>query len=151
MKIEWKIKHFVDLNKYELYDIFALRTKVFVVEQDCPYQELDGKDKHCFHVIGESEGIVIATARIIPSGISFPEASLGRVVVDIDFRRKGIAHSLMKETMAFIKGEFGKSPIKISAQEHLENFYTQHGFKSTEKKYLEDGIPHIEMLYQPLV
>lgn len=151
MKIEWKIKHFVDLNKYELHDIFALRVKVFVVEQNCPYQELDGKDKHCFHIIGEYNDQVISTARIIPAGISYPEVSLGRVVVDSEYRNKGIAHKMMEEVLSFSKNEFGKHTIKISAQEHLENFYTTHGFTATGKKYLEDGIPHIEMLLQPLV
>jgi ElaA protein len=151
MQIDWKIKHFVDLNQYELYDVFALRINVFVVEQNCPYPELDGKDKHCFHVIGEHEGEVVATARIIPAGISYPEVSIGRVATHANFRKKGLGHLIMKNCLEFIQTEFGKGSIRISAQAHLQNYYEKHDFKATGKEYLEDGIPHLEMLFKPLV
>jgi len=148
MQIDWKIKHFVDLNQYELYDVFALRINVFVVEQNCPYPELDGKDKHCFHVIGEHEGEVVATARIIPAGISYPEVSIGRVAIRSDFRGNELGHEIMRKALEFIDNEYGKCDIRISAQAHLQSYYEKHRFKSTGKEYLEDGIPHLEMLFE---
>lgn len=146
MNIDWKIKHFVDLNQYELHDLFALRINVFVVEQNCPYPELDGKDKHCFHLIGEVNGVVIACARILPEGVSYKEPSIGRVAVHSNYRKKKIGHEIMRRSLAFIASEFGKKHVRISAQSYLEEFYTQHKFVPTGKAYLEDGIPHIEML-----
>lgn len=151
MNIDWKIKHFVDLNQYELYDVFALRTNIFVVEQNCPYPELDGKDKQCFHLIGEYEGEVIATARILPAGVSFPEVSIGRVAIRSDFRGKELGHVIMKNCIEFIDNEYDKCDIRISAQSQLQNYYQKHGFNSTGKEYLEDGIPHVEMLFEPLM
>lgn len=146
MNIDWKIKHFVDLNQYELYDLFALRINVFVVEQNCPYPELDGKDKHCFHLIGEVNGAVIACSRILPEGISYIEPSIGRVAVHPDYRKKKIGYEIMQRSLAFIESEFGKKQVRISAQSYLEEFYVQQKFVSTGKTYLEDGIPHVEML-----
>ena len=151
MNIDWKIKHFVDFNQFELYDAFALRTNIFVVEQNCPYPELDGKDKQCFHVIGEHESEVMATARILPAGVSYPEVSIGRVAIRSDFRGKELGHEIMRKALEFIDNEYGKCDIRISAQAHLQSYYEKHAFKSTGKEYLEDGIPHVEMLFEPLM
>jgi ElaA protein len=149
MEIEWKIKHFVDLNKYELYDLFALRTEIFVVEQHCPYLELDGKDKHSFHVLGEKNGKIIAVARILPPKLHFDNVSIGRVCVAINERKKNIATEMMQEIMSFIGNEFGKVDVQIHAQTYLEKFYSSFKFKTTSKPFLEDNIEHIEMIYSP--
>jgi ElaA protein len=150
MVLDWQFKHFKELSPTEFHDIVALRVKTFVVEQNCPYLELDGKDKKSYHLIcRDGLGNVVATARILPPGISYPEVSIGRVVVDESLRGKGEGHVLMEKCMQFCSEEFGNSPVRISAQKHLESYYEKHGFSSTGKEYLEDDIPHVEMLFKP--
>ncbi len=150
MHLDWQVKHYPELTTNEFHDIIALRLKAFVVEQNCSYLDLDGKDKKCYHLIcRDGFGKVVATARILPPGISYPEVSIGRVVLDQEIRGKGIGHQLMEQSMKFIKEEFGSVPVRISAQKHLENYYNTHNFFSTGKEYLEDDIPHVEMLNTP--
>jgi ElaA protein len=147
MHLDWQVKFYTELTTNEFHDIIALRLKAFVVEQDCSYLDLDGKDKKCYHLIcRDGFGKVVATARILPPGLSYPEVSIGRVVIDESIRGKGAGHELMRKSMAFVVEEFGNVPVRISAQKHLEKFYNQHGFVSTGKEYLEDDIPHVEML-----
>ncbi len=146
-KINWQTKAFKDLSVDEYWEILFLRTEIFVVEQDCPYQEVDEKDKKSFHLFGRTEnGQVIATSRIVFPGISYKEVSIGRVALKKEYRGKGIADEMMHETFKFIEQEFGKVPIRISAQEYLRNFYTKHDFTQVSEMYLEDDIPHIEMI-----
>jgi ElaA protein len=146
-KIIWQTKHFNDLSVDEYWEILYLRTAIFVVEQDCPYQEVDEKDKVSFHLFGSDEqGRVIATSRILPKGISYKEVSIGRVALKKEQRGKGIADIMMLKTFEFIKNLFGEAPVRISAQEYLKNFYGKHGFIQIGDGYLEDNIPHIEML-----
>lgn len=146
-KISWETKVFKDLSVIEYWEILYLRTEIFVVEQNCPYQEVDEKDKKAFHLFGRAEkGEVIATSRILLPGVSYDEVSIGRVALKKEYRGKGIADEMMIETFKFIEQEFGKIPIRISAQEYLLNFYGKHGFKQIGKGYLEDNIPHVEML-----
>ena len=148
--INWEVKHYRDLSLDELHDLIALRIEIFVVEQDCPYQEVDGKDKIAFHQIGRDEsGEIVATSRVLGPGISYKEVSIGRVVVSEKVRGNGIAHEMMDRSKEFVLSEYGKVPIRISAQVYLEKYYSRHGFQSTGKKYLEDGIPHMEMLFSP--
>ncbi len=150
MKLQFQFKIFSELSTSEFHDIIALRIKVFVVEQNCAYMELDGKDKKCYHVICRTGvGDIVATARIVPPGLSYNEISIGRVVMTEKLRGNGNGHLLMKQCLKFSKEEFGQVPIRISAQKHLESFYMAHEFISTGKEYLEDGIPHLEMLYNP--
>lgn len=150
MHLDWQVKHYPDLTTNEFHDIIALRLKAFVVEQNCSYLDLDGKDKKCYHLIcRDGFGKVIATARILPPGIAYSEVSIGRVVLDQEMRGKGIGHQLMEQAMKFINEEFGVVPVRISAQKHLENYYKTHNFISTGKEYLEDEIPHVEMLNSP--
>jgi len=150
MHLDWQVKHYPELTTNEFHDIIALRLKAFVVEQNCSYLDLDGKDKKCYHLIcRDGFGKVVATARILPPGISYPEVSIGRVVLDQEIRGKGIGHQLMEQSMKFINEEFGAVPVRISAQKHLENYYKTHNFISTGKEYLEDDIPHVEMLNTP--
>ncbi len=146
-KIIWQTKHYSKLTVDEFYEILHLRTAIFVVEQDCPYQEVDEKDKLAYHLFGStSSGEVIAVTRILPHNISYPEISVGRVALKKSYRGKGIADVLMQETLNFINQQWGNESIRISAQEYLLNYYGKHGFKPVGEVYLEDNIPHIEML-----
>jgi len=145
--IVWKAKKFKDLSVDEYFEILYLRTEVFVVEQDCPYQEVDEKDRQSIHLFGRiNEGELIAVLRIIPAGISYQEISIGRFALKKEYRGKGIADALMEEALSVVQTEFGMHSIRISAQQYLENFYMKHGFKTVGDVYLEDGIPHLEML-----
>ncbi len=141
------LKKFVELTPIELHDLFALRSEVFVVEQSCVYQDIDGKDKKALHVICKEGNKIIAYARILAKGMSYIEnISLGRLVVIKKERGKGMGHKLLSFCLQWIKKENPKQAIKISAQSHLEVFYNKHGFKKQGKQYLEDGIPHIAMI-----
>jgi ElaA protein len=146
MKIQWQIKSFEDLSVHELYDIMRLRSEIFVVEQNCVYLDLDGKDKVALHLFGEYEGKIVAHSRLFTPGISFENASIGRVVVDANYRDRKWGHDLMREAIAGIKNHFGESKITIGAQLYLKKFYESHGFVQTSEMYLEDEIPHIEMI-----
>lgn len=141
------IKTFEELSKKELYAILKLRTEVFVVEQNCPYQEVDGKDIQALHAFAYMKEELVAYARILKKGISYSDyISIGRVVVSLKQRGHGYGHELMNYALDKCSFYFPTQPIKISAQAHLEKFYNQHGFESTGEAYLEDGIPHIGML-----
>lgn len=144
--MKFEIKHFKDLSIDEFHDLVALRIEVFVIEQDCPYQDLDGKDKVAFHLLISDKKKIIGTTRILPAGVSYEEVSIGRVVVAQSHRMLKIGHLLMEKSLEFVYNKFGMIDIKLSAQKHLERYYNHHGFLSTGKEYLEDGIPHVEMI-----
>jgi len=146
MDLKWKIKPFEALSVSELYDLLQLRSEIFVVEQNCVYLDLDGKDKRALHLIGEYEGKIVAYSRLFDAGISFDNASIGRVVVDANYRDKKFGHDLMREAISQIRSNFGKDKITIGAQLYLKKFYESHGFVQTSEMYLEDDIPHIEMI-----
>jgi ElaA protein len=145
MKIE--IKHFNDLSIRELYDMISLRVAVFVVEQNCPYQDLDGLDLDAYHLLIKEENSTIATLRILKPGVVYKEVAIGRVASDAKKRHLKLGHKMMEESMNFIKDTLKENKVRLSAQTHLTDFYAKHGFKLTGKSYLEDGIPHSEMLY----
>ncbi len=146
-KLTWMCKHFSELTALEYYHILFLRTEVFVVEQNCPYQEVDKKDLVSYHLYGlNSKNEVVAVSRIVPQNISYKEVSIGRVAIQKSKRRKGLAHELMIKSLEKIEHLFGKQAIRISAQEYLVDFYVKHGFKQVGEMYLEDDIPHVEML-----
>ena len=148
MKFEHQVKSFQELSLEEFHDIIALRIQIFIIEQNCPYQEVDGKDKLAHHLFFKNEmDEIIAITRILPQGISYAEVAIGRVVVHEDYRGTGLGNQLMADSMNFVRDKYGEVPVRLSAQKHLENYYGNHGFKSTGKEYLEDGIPHVEMLY----
>lgn len=146
MAIQWKIKSFDELTVHELYDFLRLRSEIFVVEQNCVYLDLDGKDKVALHLFGEFEGKIVAHARLFKARITFENASIGRVTVDANYRDRKWGHDLMCEAIAGIKYHFGESQITIGAQLYLKKFYESHGFIQTSEMYLEDDIPHIEMI-----
>jgi len=148
MSLIWKIKPFEALSLSELYSVLQLRSEVFVVEQNCVYQDIDGKDKKALHVIGEFEGTTVAYCRLFQPGDYFDQASIGRVIVKETFRDKKWGHDLINEAIGAVLSQFGESQITISAQLYLKRFYESHGFIQTSEEYLEDGIPHIEMKKQ---
>lgn len=145
MSIKWKIKRFEALSVNELYQVLQLRSKVFVVEQNCVYQDIDGKDEKALHLLGEYDGKIVAYSRLFKSGDYFENASIGRVVIDPEYRDKKWGHDLMREAIAGIKEYFNETKITISAQMYLQKFYESHQFVQTSEMYLEDDIPHIEM------
>jgi ElaA protein len=140
------IKKFEDFTINELYDVLQLRSEVFVVEQDCVYQDIDGKDQKALHIIGKKEGKVVAYTRCFEPGYYFDQAAIGRVVVDKTERKNDYGHLIMEASITAIKSMFGVSEIKLSAQTYLLKFYESHGFKQVGEVYLEDGIPHIAMV-----
>lgn len=144
--MEFVTKAFNELTVPELYELLALRQEVFVVEQDCPYLDADGKDQNSLHVMGYLEGKIKALARIPLPNISYPEVALGRVITAQDVRRAGYGKKLMEECHREIEKRLGNVPIRISAQQYLKKFYGDLGYLPTGKEYLEDGIPHLEML-----
>ncbi len=143
--IKWKIKRFEALSSEELYSLLQLRSEVFVVEQNCVYQDIDGKDQKAVHVIGEFDEIMVAYARLFQPNDYFEKASIGRVIVKPTHRHLKLGHELMRESIQAINLLFGENQITISAQLYLKNFYESHGFVQTSEMYLEDDIPHIEM------
>ena len=144
--MEWTIKKFTELTTTELYTLLRLRSEVFVVEQDCVYPDLDGKDFPALHVMAWEGDTLMAYTRILPPGISYDEASIGRVVTAPIARNTGLGRVLMEKTIAYTRKAYPGSAIRISAQEHLKGFYSSLGFTVMSETYLEDGIPHIEML-----
>jgi ElaA protein len=144
----WLCKKFDALTPHELYAIIQLRNEVFVVEQDCVFQDADNKDQHCYHLMGWQQNILAAYSRILPPEISYSESSIGRIVTSPNARGNGIGRELVKQSIEELYILFGKIPIKIGAQMYLQKFYESFGFKQTSDIYLEDDIPHIEMLLQ---
>lgn len=146
MQLNWRLKAFTELSNYELYEILKLRSKVFVVEQNCVFQDMDDKDTKCMHLMGFADNALVAYSRLVPSGVSYKEVSIGRVVTDPDYRAKGLGKELMQLSIEKIEEAFGKNPIRIGAQLYLKDFYESFGFNINSAEYIEDGIPHIEML-----
>lgn len=144
--IIWQCKKFSDLSVGELYDILQLRNEVFVVEQNCSYQDCDGKDFNSYHVTGWVEDKLIAYSRILPPGLSYPDAaSIGRVVTSPLFRRQQIGKKLMIYSLKSLYQIFGKIKVTLSAQLYLKRFYESFHFLQSGESYLEDGIEHIPM------
>lgn len=144
--MNWELKRFNELNTDEIYEILKLRSEIFVIEQQCIYQDCDGNDPSSFHLYALENDKIIAYLRIVDKGLSFDEISIGRVVVHKDYRKNGLGRELMIKAMAFIFKSLNEEIIRISAQEYLLKFYTSLGFKPVSEIYLEDDIPHVEML-----
>lgn len=143
------IKRFETLETLELYNILKLRSEIFVVEQECIYQDIDDKDKFAYHMFyKDNNGNIIAYLRILDIGQRFNSISIGRLVVKDSYRLKGLAKDIMKHAIDYITVNLKQSYIKISAQFHLKSFYSSLGFKKCSDVYLEDGIEHIEMEYK---
>lgn len=140
-------KSFAQLTTPELYALLQLRSAVFVVEQDCVYQDVDGKDEKALHVLGFKDKTLVAYARIFKAGDYFAEASIGRVVVAKNQRQHNYGYDIMKASINALKTVYKETTIKISAQCYLKRFYNNLGFTEIGDEYLEDGIPHIAMMY----
>lgn len=143
--MNWHWYSFSQLSTTQLYQVLRLRSEIFVVEQQCPYQDLDNKDLSAYHLLGYQEDNLVAYLRWLPKGVSYPEhASIGRVTCAPAFRRQGIGRQLMQQALLFHQ-QNGVDPLKISAQAHLERFYQSLGFSTVSERYLEDNIPHLAM------
>lgn len=147
--MQWQLKKYNELTLNEFHNILQLRINVFIVEQNCPYPELDGKDEIAYHFFAYAEEKpkkIIAYTRIFKPGDYYKNAAIGRVVVHPDYRKKNIGHELIKKSIEQIENVFNTNQIKIGAQSYLKNFYESHGFIKAGDAYLEDGIPHIYMV-----
>lgn len=146
--ITWQLKKFESLTVHELYAILRLRSEVFVVEQACVFQDMDNKDQSSCHLMGWENNNLVAYTRLVPPGISYPEASIGRVVTSPAARGSGIGKLLMEKSIEQTNHIYGKTPIRLGAQLYLKKFYESLGFRQTSDVYIEDGIDHIEMIRQ---
>ena len=142
----WYVKAFHELTATEVYTILKERTDVFVVEQNCPYPEVDGKDLKSYHLYKVEHDEIVAYATLLPKGVSYEEASIGRVLVKKEYRGRGLAQELLKRSLAYLEQSLEETTIKIQAQDYLRDFYGSFGFKASSDTYLEDGIPHVDML-----
>ncbi len=144
--LKTKIKTFKELSTQELYDVLQIRAEIFVVEQDCVYQDLDGKDQKALHILGYKSGKIVAYTRVFKAGDYFKEASIGRVVVRKNERQHKYGYDIMKASIEAIKNHYNTTSIRISAQIYLRRFYGNLEFKEVGEEYFEDGIPHINMI-----
>ncbi|AOW21104.1 GNAT family N-acetyltransferase [Urechidicola croceus] len=144
--LEVFIKKFKELTIDELYSILRLRSEVFVVEQDCVYQDIDNKDQKSLHIFISNKNEIIAYTRIFKAGDYFENSSIGRVVVQENHRALSLGHEIMKASIDAIQTNYNTSKITISAQKYLKKFYEKHQFFQVGEEYLEDGIPHIRMV-----
>ena len=144
--LNWQLKTFDELTANELYHILQLRCEVFIVEQNCPYLDPDGKDFKSHHLLGSINGTLVAYARLVKPGVSYSEVSIGRVVTSPLYRRGGYGIELMNEAIRQIECIYGKVPIRIGAQTYIKKFYESFGFADLNEPYMEDGIPHLIML-----
>lgn len=142
------MKEFIELTTEELYEILKLRAEVFVVEQNCPYQDLDDKDQSSYHLFVEDNGQIIAVLRILPENVAYKEMAIGRLIVKKSYRGKEISRKMMVRAMKFITEDLGKEKIRLSGQAYLSDFYQSLGFEKVSEMYLEDGIEHFEFLYE---
>lgn len=148
MELHWLLKRFDELTPYQLYAILQLRNEVFVVEQNCVFQDADDKDQNSHHLMGFLDNKLVAYTRLVPAGLFYEQASIGRVVTSPSVRRSGAGKLLMEHSIDSLYTLFGKVPIKIGAQLYLQHFYESFGFERISDIYLEDGIEHIYMLKQ---
>jgi ElaA protein len=146
MPFTWTFTPFASLTLMQLYSILAARSAVFVVEQNCPYQDMDGVDEHCMHLVAWHEKDVAACLRIVPPGIKFGEPSIGRVITAQMFRGTGLGRELMRRGVQQLDELYPSRPSRIGAQAHLQKFYSEFGYVTHSEIYLEDGIPHVEMV-----
>lgn len=147
--LRWQARRFHELDLDTLYALLKLRSEVFVVEQQCVYLDPDGKDRHhdAIHLLGiADDGGIAAYLRILPAGLSYPQASFGRVLTAPVWRGKGLGDAMLREALAVIEREWPGADIQIGAQAHLQRYYGKFGFLPSSPPYDEDGIPHIDML-----
>lgn len=142
----WSIKPFQELSTTELYSYLQLRVNVFIVEQSCPYAELDGYDQKSYHMAYTDDQGLRAYARILPAGVKYNRISIGRVLVEQKSRGRGLAKQLMQQAIYFCQEKWPKADLQLQAQAHLKDFYGSFGFEVISNEYDEDGIPHVDMV-----
>lgn len=145
MVLNWEFKTFSELTAAELYEILKLRVDVFVVEQECPYPELDNLDQQCIHLTCKEDGEILSYARLVPADVKYDIPSIGRVIVQAEMRGKGLAKQLINRSIEFILTEWRADEIQLQGQLYLKDFYQSFGFEPVSEVYDEDGIPHIDM------
>jgi ElaA protein len=148
-QLHWECRQFSELSLDQLYALLQLRAEVFVLEQQCPYQDPDGNDQEALHVLGLADGQLLAYTRLLPPGIRYDSCSIGRVVTSKAIRGDGTGQQLMEKSIEYCYKNWGQTPITISAQQYLEKFYNGLGFETESEPYQEDGIPHIQMRLPP--
>lgn len=146
MNLTHRVKAFQDLTNQELYEILKLRSEVFVVEQNCVFQDMDDKDQKCHHVMLYSDDLLVAYSRLVPAGISYQEMAIGRVITAASVRGKGLGKIVMELSIDYCRKVFGPGDIRIGAQTYALGFYSSLGFAAEGETYDEDGIEHIEMV-----
>ena|SRR5689334_2021054 len=146
MTIAWHFALFAELTPQQIHDVYRLRVDVFIVEQNCVFQDVDGVDPQCWHLLGYAGKELVAYARLLPAGVKFDEPSVGRVITARTVRRTGMGRVLMREAMMRARELWPGQTLRIGAQAHLERFYNEFGFVKASEPYDEDGIMHIEML-----
>ena len=144
--MSWELKKFSELDTHNLYEILKLRVEVFVVEQNCPYPELDDYDQQALHLYLKENNVILAYCRILPAGLKYDDCSIGRVIVQAQARGKGHARVLMQKALKLIETSWSVPSIKLCAQSHLQNFYQSVGFQTISEEFDEDGIPHVYMI-----
>lgn len=147
--IRWRFASFEELTPRELHDLLQLRAAVFVVEQKCAFQDVDGVDPACWHLLGLEGEALVVYCRLVPPGVKYPEPSIGRVLTAEAARRSGAGRALMVEALARAGRLWPGQVIRIGAQHYLERFYGTFGFVQASEPYDEDGIQHIEMVRNP--
>jgi len=148
-RINWQWFSFAELSLKQLYEVLKLRQEVFIVEQNCAYLDADELDLGSFHLLGFVDEQLAAYSRVLPAGMRFAHPSIGRIVVSPAFRKFGFGKELVQESLAHLEKHFGNQAVTIHAQAHLQKFYEALGFQRSSEEFLEDGIPHIEMLKSP--
>ena len=146
--MNWKIKKFEELTTNELYMILKVRNEVFILEQTCPFLDCDDKDRSSYHMFLENNNEIIAYCRLLPKGVAYKESSIGRVLVSKNYRGQNLAKELMEKGINFIIKNLNENEIKIQAQAYLFKFYSSFGFIPISDEYIEDDIPHIDMIYK---
>lgn len=146
--MNWIVKRFDELTPHDLYKILKERINIFVVEQNCPYEECDDKDLKSLHLYSEDNGHITAYCRLLYPGVSYNEAAIGRVLISAEYRKKGLATKMLKKAIQVIEERMEQKCIKLSAQVYAKNLYKELGFKECSEIYSEDGIPHVEMVYK---
>lgn len=149
--MKWSLKKFSELTNHEIYKILKLRNEIFIVEQSCPYMDCDGKDEESYHLFAEDGEDIIAYLRIIKKGIIYDDVAIGRVCVNKKYRKNNLGREMILRAISFIENELKEKKIKIQAQSYLYDFYKSLGFNEISDTYLEDGISHIDMIYNKKV